>query len=62
MAGHSARETVTERDKDMGNVNKLESIVPPLELCKLIPEGEFVEAEELSETERGSGGYGSTGK
>ena len=41
MAGHSARETVTKRDKDMGNVNKLESIVPPLELCKRIPEGEF---------------------
>lgn len=41
MAGHSAREAVTERDKDMGKVNKLESIVPPLELCKRIPEGEF---------------------
>ena len=27
-----------------------------------IPEVEFVEAEELSETERGAGGYGSTGK
>lgn len=27
-----------------------------------IPEVEFVEAEELSETERGEGGYGSTGK
>lgn len=27
-----------------------------------IPEVEFVEVEELSETERGSGGYGSTGK
>ena len=27
-----------------------------------IPEVEFVEADELSETERGSGGYGSTGK
>ena len=27
-----------------------------------IPSVEFVEAEELSETERGSGGYGSTGK
>ncbi|MBR4983203.1 MAG: hypothetical protein IKY94_11660 [Lachnospiraceae bacterium] len=26
------------------------------------PEIEFEEAEELSETERGSGGYGSTGK
>ena len=44
MAGHSARETVTERDKDMGNVNKLESIVPPLELCKQIPAGEFEDA------------------
>lgn len=41
MAGHSARETVTERDKDMGNVNKLKNIVPPVELCKQIPEGEF---------------------
>ena len=27
-----------------------------------IPEVEFVEAEELSETDRGAGGYGSTGK
>lgn len=27
-----------------------------------IPEVEFVETEELSETERGSGGYGSTGR
>lgn len=27
-----------------------------------IPEVEFVEVEELSETERGAGGYGSTGK
>lgn len=27
-----------------------------------IPKVEFVEAEELSETERGEGGYGSTGK
>lgn len=27
-----------------------------------IPEVEFVEAEELSETERGAGGYGSTGR
>ena len=27
-----------------------------------IPSVEFVEAEELSETERGAGGYGSTGK
>ena len=25
----------------MGNVNKLKNIVPPLELCKKIPEGEF---------------------
>lgn len=35
-------------------------------ICQLvivpIPEVEFVEVEELSETERGEGGYGSTGK
>jgi dUTP pyrophosphatase len=35
-------------------------------ICQLVimpyPEIEFVEADELSETERGAGGYGSTGK
>jgi dUTP pyrophosphatase len=35
-------------------------------ICQLVimpyPEIEFVEADELSETERGMGGYGSTGK
>ena len=35
-------------------------------ICQLIvmpiPEVEFVEVDELSETERGTGGYGSTGK
>lgn len=43
MAGYSAREAVTERDKDMGKVNKLKSIVPPVELCKRIPKDEFEE-------------------
>jgi dUTP pyrophosphatase len=35
-------------------------------ICQLVimpvPAVEFVEAEELTETERGAGGYGSTGK
>lgn len=36
-------------------MSNLESIVP-------IPAVEYVEVEDLSETARGAGGYGSTGK
>lgn len=60
-AGYTGEIQVTFRQHDLSEIYNSGDRVAQLVIEKLVPV-EFIEVEELDETERGAGGHGSTGK